>query len=363
MYTSAQRVPSRKQIALSDGDRIAIGIDTHKKTYSVCLWSVGEDHLIKQWVQPSDTRALMHKLQPLRAQVDRIVYEAGPTGFVLARALAHDGWPVQVTSPADMPVSRNAPKCDRKDAQLLARLAAKDMLARCHVPTEQEEHERQLVRMRDRILADKNRARLRIKSLLLCHGLPEPAGLRSWSKAGIEQLHTLACPDDLRMCLNIYLGELAATTALLKTCDQELARVGQRLHNKAEVDCLCTIPGIAGPSALHFIVEMGSRGRFYDRIEVCKYQGLSPEVRSSGESRDEQNLTRSGNRRLRTMLVEAAWRWIRYDESAGQLYGRMMHNTGCSQKAIVGVARKLGIIMWKIRESLSNYRRAQQLNP
>lgn len=360
MLKTSLSVRAHKGIQLAEGETAAVGIDVHKKSFAVCLWSVQEDRLVKHWTQPSHSHVLMRKLEPVRHRIEQIAYEAGPSGFVLARALLEDNWPVLVTPPANVPTARNDPKSDRRDARKLARLASKKMLASCHIPTGAQEQERQLVRIRDRILADKNRVRLRIKSLLLCHGLSEPAGLRHWSKAGIAQLRKLQCSADLRMCLNVYLRELADTTRLLQTCDRQLVKLAQRHHNRAEIECLCTIGGIAEPSALHFIVEMGPRGRFYDRIEVCRYQGLAPEVRSSGESRAELNLGRSGNRKLRTMLIEAAWRWIRYDQYARSLYCRMLQNTGDANKAIVAVARKLGIIMWRMRESLTPYKNRQQ---
>jgi transposase len=351
MLSTRPIVGSHKQIKLLPEEHIGIGIDAHKRTFAVCLWSVEYDREVKRWTQPSDCAALMRKLEPLRDKVRQIAYEAGPTGFVLARALAADQWPVIVTSPADIPTSRNAPKSDKKDARRLARLASKNMLSRCWVPTTEHEDERRLVRMRGRVVADKNRAQLRIKSLLLSSGIAEPAGLRHWSKAGIEQLRTLKCSDDTRFYLNVCLEQLDHARRLLRSCDAQLVKVAQRPHNGKDVSILTRIPGVAAPSCIQFMVEMGTGARFQSRVEVSKYQGLAPEVRSSGESRSEMDLNNSGNRRLRTMLIEAAWRWIRYDENARHLYGRMMHNTGCSQKAIAATARKLGIIMWHLRET------------
>lgn len=348
-------VELRKQIRLGSSEHIGVGIDVHKKTFSVCLWSVEEDREIKRWTQPSDHAALIRKLSPLRDQVRQISYEAGPTGFVLARALAQDNWPVLVTSPADIPTSRNAPKSDRKDARHLARLAAKNMLPRCYIPSVQYEDERRLVRLRGRMLTDKNRVQLRIKSLLLCAGIDEPEKLKYWSRQSIEELRKMECSEDVRLCLNVHLSQLEQTRQLLSVCDKQLQEIAERAHNQPDVAVLTQVPGIGTPSCIQFMSEMGPRHRFRDRLEVAKYQGLAPDVRSSGESRTGYDLNNSGNRRLRTMLIEAAWRWIRYDTNARTLYVRMLHNTGCSQKAIVAVARKLGIVLWHLRETQGDY--------
>src|SRR5690606_8094034 len=79
------------------------------------------------------------------------------------------------------------------------------------------------------------------------------------------------------------------------------------------------------------------------------------DVRSSGQSRTEGPLNRSGNRRLKTLLVEAAWRWRSFDDHARAHYNRMFANTGCAQKAITALAHKLGIVMWNIHERQTDY--------
>lgn len=351
MSSTRSAAVSHKEIKLLPGEHIGIGLDAHKKTFSVCLWSVEHDREVKRWTQPSDCEALKRKLEPLRSHVRQITYEAGPTGFVLARSLAADNWPVTVTAPAEIPTSRNAPKSDKQDARQLARLASKNMLDSCWVPSVEHEDERRIVRMRGRCVVDKCRAQMRIKSLLLSAGIAEPAGLEHWSKAGIEQLRQLKCSKDTRVYLNIALQQLDHALMLVRLCNTQLLKIADRPHNCKDVQVLTAIPGIGAPSCIQFMVEMGCRGRFQSRLDVSKYQGLAPEVRSSGESRSELQLNNSGNRRLRTMLIEAAWRWIRYDANAKRLYGRMMQNTGCSQKAIAAMARRLGIILWHLRET------------
>jgi transposase len=71
-------------------------------------------------------------------------------------------------------------------------------------------------------------------------------------------------------------------------------------------------------------------------------------VRQSGQTRREGGLLRSASGRLRTVLVEAAWRWVANDEAAKQIYRRLVTNTGSAQKAIVAVARRLGVLLWRL---------------
>ena len=359
MATTNKSTKTCKQIRIEQCGDISVGIDAHKKTLAVSLWSIEHDCEVKRWVQPADAQALIRSLSPYRQQIKHIAYEAGPTGFVLARALAADGWPVIVTSPADIPAGRNEAKSDKRDAKRIARLGGKNLLPSCWIPTVAEEDERRMVCLRSRALCDKSRVQIRIKSLLLCNGIPEPAGLRNWSKAALQALKDLECSQDVRWCLGMHLVQLETAMQHLNTCNHRLRLLAQRPHLRCEIEVLITIAGIGELTALVFIVEMGRRGRFNNRLEVSKYQGLAPEVESTGESRFELELNNSGNRRLRAVLIEAAWRWVAYDPYARELYGQMLHNTGNKNKAIVAVARKLGIVMWSLREKQEAYERSK----
>jgi transposase len=84
--------------------------------------------------------------------------------------------------------------------------------------------------------------------------------------------------------------------------------------------------------------------------------GLAPQVRQSGQTRREGGLLKSGNARLRTVLVEAAWRWVRYDEEAASRYRRLVGNTGSGKKAIVAMARRLGVLLWRLSVRGEPYR-------
>ena len=86
--------------------------------------------------------------------------------------------------------------------------------------------------------------------------------------------------------------------------------------------------------------------------------GLAPQVRQSGQTRREGGLLKSGNARLRTVLVEAAWRWVAGDAAAQAKYRRLVATTGNGKKAIVGMARRLAILLWRLSLSGEPYRAA-----
>lgn len=345
---------SKEHCVKSYCGEIVVGVDSHKKDYHVVMWNVEDDGKLQGWVQPSDDQALMNKLEPYRSQIKLIVYEAGSVGFTLVRNLIAAGWPAIVTSPGDIPTSRNEPKSDRRDAMRLAKLGARGLLQPIYVPTPEQEYERGLQRQRQQFLKDRKRHQLRIKMALLNWGIKLPDTFR-WKEKETRELPCLVTNIDQQLILEGYLEAYFLTHHLVKRCDTQLENLKGRSHNKSTIRHLTTIGGIGSRTALEFKLEMGSAGRFETKHQVAKYQGLAPDVRSSGQSRKEGPLNRSGNRRLKTLLIEAAWRWTRYDPHAKTYYNHMFSNTGCAQKAITAVAHKLGIVMWNIMEKQTDY--------
>lgn len=325
--------------------KIFVGIDTHKKSYHVCLWGMPDNRKLLSWVQPPDPQALMAKLEPLRSQVQLIVYEAGPFGFGLARDLISENWPAIVASPNDIPTAPNAPKSDARDAQNLARLLAHGALHPIHIPTEMEETHRALQRQRQQALKDKQCQMLRLGSYLLSLDIRVKI---SWSARKLPLLIELTQNPFQQTLIQNYIIAYQQAVELVKNLDAQLRELARHPDHEADVNYLQSIPGIGLPTALQFALEMGNPQRFETRRQVAKYQGLAPDVRSSGETRRQGPLNRSGNRRLKTLLIEAAWRWQRYDPQARQYYHHYFSNTGCKQKAITALAHKLGTIMWAL---------------
>ena len=105
-------------------------------------------------------------------------------------------------------------------------------------------------------------------------------------------------------------------------------------------------------------VELPEPGRFGDGGQPARRIGLAPPVLRGGPTRREGRLLKSGNARLRTVLIEAAWRWVAGDEAAKARYRRLVASTGNGKKAIVGMARRLAILLWRMSLSGEPYRAA-----
>jgi transposase len=325
-----------------------VGVDVHKASYSVALFSEARG-LIATWVQPARPEVLLERLRPLREGLAQVVYEAGPTGFTLARRLRSEGYDARVIAPSKLlaPVGPEA-KSDRLDCRRLAQLSAKGLLHPVRVPTEQEEADRQVLRTRELLVRKAHAVQSQIKSFLLQHGLEEPAGLARWSKRSVAALRGLALLPELRFCLDVLLDELAHAQEQVRRVTVRLKKLAEADRHREAVAVMSSVPGVGVLTAAAYRLELPEPERFDHEGQVARMTGLAPQVRQSGETRREGGLLKSGNARLRTVLVEAAWRWVRYDETAAGRYRRLVGNTGSGKKAIVAMARRLGVLLWRL---------------
>lgn len=324
-----------------------VGVDVHKRSYHACIRL--SDGQSSTFVCPAEPREFVRRLSEIGAQVQGMAYEAGPTGFSLARAAAAAGLPVIVAAPSRIPrpVSGGA-KTDRLDCTRLAEFVSKGMLRPIAVPDENAEAERALLRRRHQVADSLRRVKQRIKSLLLAVGTAEPAGLCSWSTAGIEALRTLTLSPGTRQTLDSHLRELSFFQIELREVETGLAKLSETADHAAVMRCLRSVPGVGPVVAATFRLEMFRPERFSRPEEVAGYLGLAPMVRHSGEKTPRGRLVPVGQTRLRSLLVEAAWIWKSRDGWAQARYNRLLARTGLAQKAITALARKLAIILWRI---------------
>jgi len=354
-----QRKKTNKRIRLQEGEKVHVGLDVHKRSYHVAIYSSTPGRgLVARWVQPPDFQVLHKTLFSLKSSVEQVVYEAGPTGFSLARTLQKEGYSVKVIAPGHTPTARvQESKSDGLDCVRLAEFSVKDLLKYVYIPTEEEDGARQVSRHRDAAVRKVARLKCQIKSFLLYNGIADPPGLKHWSLQSVETLRTLVLEnEDLRFCLDDLLDSLREAQARLSRLNERGRRIIRREEYREASTYLATIAGVGAITILTVLTEFLAPDRFDTALQVSKYQGLCPLVRSSGGTRREMGRHRGGNRRLRTMIVEASWRWVRRDPYARSLYEHYLKRTSNKKKAIVAVARRLGIIIWRMLTRMEPYR-------
>ena len=238
-------------------------------------------------------------------------YEAGPCGFELQRALTTKGIPCDVIAPALIPRRPgDRIKTDRRDAGHLAVLYRAGALTAIHIPTEQEEAARDLLRCREDIRADLLRARHRLSKFLLRHGRRFTATKKAWSKRHNAWLRAQTWPlAALDQTHRAYLRAVDEVLARLRDVETELRALLALAPLQARVQRLRCFRGIDDLTALTIAAELGDPRRFATAPSTMAFVGLVPSEHSSGMKRAQGGITKTGNAHLRRVLVESAWHY------------------------------------------------------
>jgi transposase len=260
----------------------------------------------------SDSPAILRFVARLqRHGAVRCCYEAGPCGFELRRALEARKIPCDVIAPALIPRRPgDRIKTDRRDAGHLAVLYRAGALTAVHIPTEQEEAARDLLRCREDIRADLLRARHRLSKFLLRHGRRFTATKKAWSKRHDGWLRAQTWPlPALEQTHRAYLRAVDEVLARLRDVDADLRALLDLEPLRPRVERLRCFRGIDDLTALTIAAELGDPRRFATAPSLMAYVGLVPSEHSSGAKRAQGGITKTGNAHLRRVLVESAWHY------------------------------------------------------
>jgi transposase len=289
-----------------------VGLDVHANESACAVFDtatgevesrrfVGRPHELLEWLDGVE--------RPFRA-----VYEAGPTGYGLARRARERGLEVAVCAPghiARRPGDRV--KTDRRDALRLARLFAAGDLKLVAVPLLEHERMRDLVRCREDLRGDLMRARHRISKFLLRRELYYPTGRGgAWTRRHRDWLTELRFEDCAsELCFADYLHAHDVLVARRERLDQALSGLAQRAPWAQTIARLRCLRGIDTLSALGLCAEVSDFARFGSRQAIAAYLGLVPSENSSGERRRQGSITKAGSVHARRLLVEAAHHYRR----------------------------------------------------
>ena len=239
----------------------------------------------------------------------KVSYEAGPTGFGLARALELEGIECVVAAPGKIPRSAaDRVKTDRRDAEKLVRLLMAGGLEAVRVPTVAEEGIRDLVRAREDLRGELMSARHRVSKQLLRYG--HRFGGRGWSREHRQWLAAIELED--RFAQLVLDDGIAAIDALAIRRDELERRIAEAIAQSpwappaARLQCL---RGISTLTAAGLCAEVGDFDRFARAEQFMSYLGLVPSENTTGEKRRLGSITKSGSKHARRLLVEAAWHY------------------------------------------------------
>jgi len=287
------------------------GLDVHAAATVACVVDVpsGEMTVERLAGRTAEVAAFCARLP---APV-RVAYEAGPTGFGLARALEAAGIGCVVAAPGKIErPAHDRIKTDRRDAERLVRLLMIGGLHPVRVPSGEEEALRDLVRAREDIRGDLMRSRHRLSKLLLRHDIRYEDTASAWNATHRAWLSRIELGDRAAQATLLdYVGAIDALVVRRGTIEKTISELVPLSPWARPVGRLRCLRGIDTLSAVGLCAEIGDFARFERPGQLMSYLGLVPSERSSGQTRRQGAITKSGSRHARRLLVEAAWHYRR----------------------------------------------------
>jgi transposase len=301
-----------------------VGLDVHaRQTHAAVLEpTTGEIGVSRLRVAPLEVVAFLERL----GLGVRAVYEAGPTGFGLARAGRERGIDLRVAAPGSIPRgSGDRVKTDRRDAVRLVRLLAAGELSFAFVPSVADEGFRDLVRCIEDVRGDLMRARHRLSKFLLRRGERYPGPGRAWTARHMAWLRSLEFDDRCsRAAFADYLAAVELLAGRRQTLLGALEEQAPRSGHAAVIARLRCFRGIDTLSAAGLAAEIGDFARFGKPNLLAGFLGIVPSERSSDQKRRRGSITKAGPGHARRLLVEAAHHY-RYRPRIGQPLARRQH--------------------------------------
>ena len=356
----------------TDLGAIVISLELSRSLWLVTSISPGSERMSKHNVPAGDIGALLTRSAELRTKALArtgktvpviVIQEAGLDGFWIHRALQNEGIESHVVDPASIATSRRRrrAKTDRIDGEALVRtlLAYKRgeprVCAMVKAPTPEEEDRRRLCRERKVLTNERVLHVNRIKGLLFAQGVSGYEPLRRDRRQRLDLLRTgdgRSLPEHLKRQIGRELDRLELLLEQIKAVEGERDELlaAQDTAAPAPAAMLLGIKGIGSEFAAILWSE-GLFRHFDNRRQIASYAGLAPTPWQSGSVDREQGVSKAGNARLRTTLIQLAWLWLRHQpQSALALWfkERVDRNGGRLKRTIiVALARKLLIALWK----------------
>jgi transposase len=286
-------------------------LDVHKDSTAIGAAEAGREDPRFIGTVGADLAQLLKALKGLgKPETMLVAYEAGPCGYGLARQLRSRGYACEVVAAGKMPRRPGERiKTDRRDALTLARVARAGDLVKVLVPDERDEAIRDLSRSREDAVAARLKARQQLKALLLRHG-HRYGGKSSWTLvherylAGVSFAHP---SQDIAFAE--YRQAVSAAHERVERLTEALRTQTEQWRMKPMVQAFTSLRGVDFVAAVTLVAEIGDFARFAHPRELMGFLGLVPSEYSSGDTRRQGAITKTGNGHVRRMLVEAAWNY------------------------------------------------------
>lgn len=362
-----------------------VGLDVHKNSIYIAFRDHSAAGAQAIGSVPNDLTRLLKKLEPLGDPDEvQVCYEAGPTGYGLCRHLRELGYDCQVVAPAKTPsVAGNQVKTDRRDALKLAEFLATGHLTFVRIPTPEEEALRDLIRAREDLKIKETNTKRQLTSMMLRHSRvfskQNGGGKCYWTIKHLEWVDRQRFDHEAsNVAKECYVEEVRRIDKRIQQLDKRIAEISETVERSDLIRALQSFKGIKVLTAATIVAEIGDLRRFPTAKKFSSFLGLTPSESSSGETRNRGRITKAGNRRLRRMLVEAAWAYWRSPHISRELTARskgtsesvrsiawntqqrlhrrlraLQHRHVPAKKALIAVTRELACAIWAIGQEES----------
>ncbi|MGP4070912.1 IS110 family transposase [Halobacillus sp. B29] len=359
-----------------------VGLDVSKEKIAVAIAEEGREKPRYWGVIPHTPEAIRKLVKKLGdPQNLRFCYEAGPTGYPLYRQFLAMGIHCDVIAPSLIPQKPGEKiKTDKRDSIRLAQLYRAGELVSVYVPTSEDEALRDLVRAREDAKEDELRAKHRLTKFLLRNNIHPPSGVNKWTKKYRAWLDTLTFKNALsKLTFQEYYHQLKELEQRIQRYEEEIKIQATDGVHAPIIQVLQSLRGIALITAVSLAAEIGSFKRFPKPGQFMGYIGLIPSESSSGNVRYQGGITKTGNRHVRRLLIEAAWSYRYQPAVKGNLkkrlnglpptiqsiswkaqnrlhkkYYRLISRGKEKGKAITAVARELAGFIWAVMQEVED---------
>lgn len=331
--------------------KLHIGLDVHKN--SIVVATAKADGSLPQsygkWggSNLSAERGLskLLKTHDLQKSEISIVYEAGPSGFVLARRLIQLGYHCIIVGPSEVPgKAGDKVKTDKRDARKLARLHRAGELTAIHIPEARDEAVRDLCRARTDASQALARSKQQLGMFLLRNG-HRYEGKTRWTQAHMNYLRRQRMPHVAQqLVIEEYIQAVDAGVERVNRIEQQMKDLLPSWEREPYVRALMSFRGFQEVAAMTEVSELGDLSRFDHPRQLMGYLGLVPSEDSTGSRRRQGGITKTGNGHARWMLIECASHYSHAPRVSPQLSARQ-----------AGQSREVRAIAWRAQNRL-NYR-------
>lgn len=321
-----------------------VGLDVHKESIAIAVADGDGSAPENVATIPNDVKVLIRWLKKLGqgGVTLRCCYEAGPTGFVLHRALVAVGIDNVVIAPSLVPqTASDRVKTDRRDAIKLARFLRSGDLTTVHVPEAATEAMRDLERSRDDAKNAERVARHQLSKFLLRYGRRYEK--TAWTGVHLEWVRSQVFGHEAHNRVLVdYVKAVEDATARVARLTKDIVDLVESWSLRPLVKALQALRGVQLITAVILAAEIGDFARFASAPALMAYLGLVPSEHSSGETRKRGRITRTGNGHVRRILVESAWSYRFRPAMSKEI-----------RKRNEGISPAVQAIAWKAQHRLS----------